>query len=66
MLHVRSIPISVSEMGLFPSTVLLPKQQFRVPHTKLPLCFAVISACLSLSLSNLIATYTSKLTMPIA
>lgn len=52
MLNVASTLVSASEMGLYPLTVLLPKQQFRVTYAKAAsICFAVMSACLCVCLS---------------
>lgn len=46
MLKVSSTLMSASRMGIFPLTVLLPKQHFRVTHTKLLYFgFAAMSAC---------------------
>lgn len=57
MLKVSSTLMSASRMGIFPLTVLLPKQHFRVTHTKLLYFgFAAMSAPppLSLTVFNLL------------
>lgn len=56
MLKVSSTLMSASRMGFFPLTVLLPKQHFRVTHTKLLYFgFAAMSAPpLSLTVFNLL------------